>query len=68
MEIKRTPYRVLYWHKADCADIQDAVGHVVKLLDEDLSKATKAEDEKKINRLVKYRSTLHTLLIAAIEI
>jgi hypothetical protein len=68
MEIKRTPYRVLTWHKSDCADVQDAVGHVMKLLDKDLNNATAKRDEVEINRLVKYRSTLHTLLVASVEI
>jgi hypothetical protein len=68
MEIKRQPYRILHWSKSDCADVQDAIGYVQKLLDIELNKVTRAENEKEINRLVKYRSTLHTLLAAAIEI
>jgi hypothetical protein len=68
MEIKRTPYRILHWQKSDCADVQDAISHAMKLLDEDFSKATAAKDEKKINRLVRCRATLQTLLSAAIEI
>jgi hypothetical protein len=68
MEIMRQPYRVLHWRKSDCADVQDAIIHAMKLLDRELSAATEKGDEKAINQMVKERSTLHTLLVAAIEI
>jgi|WetSurMetagenome_2_1015567.scaffolds.fasta_scaffold00674_3 hypothetical protein len=68
MEIKRTPYRILHWHKADCLDINHAISHAMKLLDKDLNGATARGDVPEIDRLVKYRTTLHNLLVAAIEI
>lgn len=68
MEIKRQPYRILHWQKSDCADVQDAIGRAMKLLDRELSEATRKGDEKAINQMVKERSTLHSLLVAAIEI
>lgn len=68
MEVKRQPYRVLHWTRSDASDVQDAISHAQKLLDRELSKATEAGDEKAINQMVKERSTLHSLLVAAIEI
>jgi len=68
MEIKRTPYRILHWHKSDCADIQDAISRAMKLLDKELSDATMKGDVKSINQMVKERATLHTLLVAAVEL
>lgn len=68
MEIKRQPYRVLYWHRSDCADVQDAVGCALDLIDKEFNKLGAKEDEDKINRLAKCRATLHSLLVAAVEL
>ncbi len=68
IETKRQPYRVLTWSKGDCADVQDAVGRALKLIDKEMSRCIVAKDQKTIDQLVKERSTLHILLSAAIEI
>lgn len=68
MEIKRTPYRVILLTKEDCADVQDAVGYAMKCMDKEVSGAMAVKDDVLTNSLVRLRSTLHTLLVAAIEI
>jgi hypothetical protein len=68
MEIKRTPHRVLVWHKSDCVDVNKAVSRALKLLDREISDRMEAKDEAAVNQMVGERHTLHSLLVAAIEI
>jgi hypothetical protein len=68
MEIKRTPYRVIILTREDCSDVQDAIGYTMKQLDKEVSEAIAAKDQVLTNSLIRLRSTLHSLLVAAIEI
>lgn len=68
MEIKRQPARVLIWHRQDCRNVIDAVGHVQNLLTEEINRYIAKNDKAMVERLSTYRQTLMSLYSAATEI